>query len=645
MGSVLLFFVPGLLITNNFKIKYNAFLKSLVLSLGLSISIVYVIGLILNLLFVDSFDVKKILAVYNVMIVLLILMLIYNLGSLQRCIKLGTVHGIKKQHLLPIIIFMISLTGINIMNNTNNNTFLLVALLLMPVLVFILAYSHGNNEERDNYFQFSILLIALSLCMIYGLRSNYIAPADGSGELYVFRLTLHKLNWDISDYYNNLSSCLSVTIMPTIIKQLIDINNILVYKIVYNIILAVIPLVCYYIFKNFMKYEYAFMSCFFFVSQHTYLSMLGWIIFRQIIALYFIALLFMVYFDDDLNPLVKKIFIIVFMVSIVLSHYATAYLLFFILAMYLLVSILVKRQEVLGDYNNINITLILLFGVMIFCWYSQITEVPFNSITLFFKKNINNLLEMTLDGIKYEEHIVVNREMTIADIISYVVYYISFGFILLGGYYITISRKNLHYDWVVFVVISIFVLIVLTFLSFFIVGYGASRVYQQLLILLSPAVIYGMIMTFKKRKIINLVLIIALSAQFFSSTYIIYQLFNQDHSEFFNSTGNRFESYYVAEMDYKGADWLYNKNKHKRIVNADYPGRYVYGQFNMKDIEMLSNNSKSGYIFLRTVNVRHGRFYTKFGEYVKMDKYINIFKNDNNVYSNGGSNIYQHNNI
>nr|WP_319372969.1 DUF2206 domain-containing protein [uncultured Methanobacterium sp.] len=665
MGFITLNFIPGLLILHILKMDKVGWLEKFLLSVSLSVSLLLFMGLLINSFYpLISKPISLIPLLIGLNIVICFLMLCAYHRTEDK-IKLNLVKpNLEGKYLfIPLISLLlpiISIIGTILMNYYEINTFLLLLFILIPSYIVLITYF---REKTPNFtYPLAILMISLSLCLMHGLRSTYVTPIDSSIELYVLKLTISNSHWSIASYGHNYNSCLSLTILPGIYSIILGIKEVYVYKVLYNLLFALVPLVSFTVFRKYLNSYYAFLAAFLLMSQHIFISMYGWLGFRQTIASLFFAIAVMVIFEDNFRMFNKKILIILFMFSLILSNYSTAYIFFIAVFSSWILSIILENRtnisyswikEILKgkvrikhEFSIFQINMMILFLVLMFVWYSQATATPFNETALFLKNNVINILQMALEGLKNEETLFSTKN-TLADQISYVIYYISFFTIALGVFEVIKKKTKISTSFSLMMIVSFALLAFLSVTSVFIEGFGVSRAYQELLIFLAPAFIIGALAISKYstrwNKKFNWIIILLLILQFSSASHMVYQICGENHSEFLNSNGPRFESYYIQDKDYSAANWLYNHNPSNSSVAADYSGYYIYGQFDMMHLKRLStdNVTKNDFIYLRTANIQNKHVYSSYTEYDDISHYSALFINKKRLYDNGGAVIYK----
>jgi len=663
LGFLCFTIIPGLLILHILKLNKIEFLKKFVLSVGLSIAFLMFAGLLVNSFYPF---ISKPLSLFPLLISFNILLGILAFIAYKRNkddfdikdvfnFKFDLKDKLISPLLFPILFPFMAVFGTYLMNTQGNNIILLVMLFLIPAYVVAVVYLRNKIPEAT--YPVAIWMIGMALLLMVGLRSNNLSSGTCTIEYYLFQVTLNNFYWDSSliiAVASDYNACLSITILPTIYKIFLEIQGEYIFKLIFNLLGSIIPLVLYAIFQKYMHNHHAFISVIFFVSQHTFISMLGWVGFRQLIALLLFSLTILVFFEDKIDRLNKKILFIVFMVSVIVSHYSTAYLFFILIFLYWFASNSreIKLKSTETKSKNITTVIIVLFFVSIFFWYGQTTGTPFNKAILFVENNLMNLVHLSMEGLKHEEMIFPTGETQVVTKITFLIYYISFAFIIIGVFSLIKNQRGFEKGYLLMAFLSCGILVLLTCVSSFISGYGTSRVYLQLLVFLAPSFVIGgeaiskFISRFNPKLNLSLVIImIVLIAHFFSATYMIYQICGVHHSEFLNSDGIRYDFYYVHDVDIAGAKWIYAyANLKRQYIWGDIPGRRICFQFNPQPILYhIDSRLKGGYIYLRTVNTIDKNIYLSYGvkEDISSCAYL-PFETMGKLYSNGGSDVYRY---
>ena len=111
-----------------------------------------------------------------------------------------------------------------------------------------------------------------------------------------------------------------------------------IFKLIIQLIFSLTPIAIYLLMNRYFKEKvFSFISAFVFMSSISFtIDMPAHI--RQEIAFLFFALMFLVLFNNKINPTIRKIFFLIFGFSMIVSHYSTSYITF---ALFIIAYILV----------------------------------------------------------------------------------------------------------------------------------------------------------------------------------------------------------------------------------------------------------------------------------------------------------------
>jgi uncharacterized membrane protein len=425
-GFVFLTFVPGFFLLYILKLHKLDSVEKIVLSVGLSVAFLMLFGLVVNgsLLAVGYArplsTTSLLISFGTATIVLAIIAYVRNKGITLSFSNFKLNTGEKAFLIVPALLPLLSIAGMRLMNLTDSNALLMALLFLIPAYVIFISFS--NRKVSKKVYPAAIFLIGISLLLMYSLRSNHIIAGDTHKEYFMLLATLDNLHWSQLGF-GTLDACLSITLMPAIYQAFLNINPEFLFKLIFSLMASILPLVVYLLSKKYIGSFYGFLASVFFMSQIVFL----WtpIYSRAVIAALFFALAIWVLFHDGISEFSKRALFIVFVASIIVSHYGVTYATFSALllswiGMQILFSI-TSRQKGLttlptgnpateGDPpaflsqgspphgsnrtaykaaalkpsqtqlgRGITITVVALFLAMLFFWYSQMTGPSFVS--------------------------------------------------------------------------------------------------------------------------------------------------------------------------------------------------------------------------------------------------------------------------
>ena len=145
------------------------------------------------------------------------------------------------------------------------------------------------------------------------------------------------------------NSMLSVTILPNVYSALTNFQNELVFKVLYSFIFALVPVTIYAMYKNETGKLVALLSVLFFIfSINAFFGELTSVN-RQIVAEFFLALSILLWLEKKFPIREKRILLIIFGISIAVSHYSIAIIYVVFVAIVFVISHVRPRFD--GVYN------------------------------------------------------------------------------------------------------------------------------------------------------------------------------------------------------------------------------------------------------------------------------------------------------
>ncbi len=670
MGFIFLTFLPGLLILQTIKLNKTGLTENFVLSMGLSVSFVMLFGLLLNnSLLTISHETPlatiPLLIAFNIAFIMLAI-IGYKINRHPTFaipnLELNTYE--KAFLIVPILFLPLSIFGTHIMNTAGSNTILVFLLFLIPSYVVFVCFFNQKFPKR--LYPVVIFLIGVSLLLMLALRSNHIIGIDTHKEYYFFQTTLNNLHWSVFGH-STLDACLSISLLPTIYQSLLNISPEILFRILYSLLYSISPLVIYVLSKKYLEDLYAFLvSCFFMFQLNFLFTEYNA---RTNIAILFFALSMMVLFSDKINLLEKKILLIIFIVSCIISHYSTTYIFFFIMAgTFVGIEILSKRYAL---NRVVSSTIVLLFFSLIFFWYSQVTEVTFISGMKFIANTITNLSEFFVEesrGISAQtllgkEIMQKSNPYKIEFLLTWVMFaVIGIGIITSIRRYkemvfIDLNLTRMYFlkekfDVVYFIIALICsgLLVVMIAFPYMSKGYNLDRLYAVAIVTLGTFFVIGgaTLSKFLKFRTYAIILFVMIP-YFFCISGVMYTMFGVPHTVILDSQGGQHDTLYVYDQESYSAKWWGEYKTEYQKIHSDFHGRNrLISQGNIKPALIscywLSNHNENnrdikGYFYLRCQNIANGELTSSRNEMYNMTDYQNVFTKKSAIYDAGCSKI------
>ena len=415
IGFVFLVFIPGFIILRILNIHDTSSSETVVYSVGLSVATLMFTGFLINLIgpLLGNFrpiSTQSVFISLNIVVLFLLgLAYLRDRGFKDYDVANIPIQEIPKTdlyYILPYILLVLSLTlfGTYVVNQYSNSSFLMLLLLVIAIAIPILAYRSIKIPSISVTFPILIYTISVALLLHTSLITPYLVGCDVHVEYFIYSEVMENHYWGNSSLEDsNLNPMLSITILPELFSIVLGLDGNMIFKMVYPLIFSFLPVVLYSVYnkisytKNNVIAFFAVLYVIFIVMYYT--EMIG--LARQQIAELFVALTLLVIVSD--RALTKRrILCIVFLFSMVVSHYAlTSLFLILILGAFLLFELTARYGSryisILREGSNLfSWSMILLFLVFSYLWYSYSTSntILFDNTYLF--KNFLNAVHTEL---------------------------------------------------------------------------------------------------------------------------------------------------------------------------------------------------------------------------------------------------------
>ena len=172
----------------------------------------------------------------------------------------------------------------------------------------------------------AIYSVALSLLLMTSLRGRYTTGHDVQHEYYVFELAHAHWHWDIADFRDPYNACLSITILPVMLAGILHVSDVMIYKLLFQLIFALVPVGVYLISDRLAGRRPAILAALVFMSFPTYFSDMP-MLNRQELAMFQLTGMMLLFVDrwPGVRRTQQAPFLLLGL-GVVLSHYSTSYL-------------------------------------------------------------------------------------------------------------------------------------------------------------------------------------------------------------------------------------------------------------------------------------------------------------------------------
>jgi len=683
LGFFYVSFIPGLVILKSLKINQRSVIHIAVFSVCLSLAFVMFVGLLLNwvLPLIGSF---RPLTTFNLVVVITILEFVLLLTgklnpSMDSLLEKPKFEGSKSLWLLVSIIVCSILGAIFVCYYANN--LLLLFTFVMICILFLLS-TFGRISSR--FYPLVIVVVAVALLLQTTLAARYLNGWDIHQEYYLAQITQRSQYWDYSfmsqqagpSLYNSM---LSITILPTIYSNVLNMDIFYVYTIIYPLLFSLVPLALYKIYEGQFGSRTAFWSAFFFMSFSPFYVTMTYLA-KQMIAELFFVLIFLLLLESGTKRRSRSTYLmlVVFAFGIVVSHYSTAFISLFYLFFF---SLVLMRKSTIQSGR----LYVFLITSMVFSWYIFVSNsIPLaalvnfgtsisSSLQNYFVSQYSNPVVLTLAGV---------GTTSLVSQISRIVFILTTALMIVGVLKSFFAREDVTFSKEFFAVSVGGTLLILACVVVpnFAGGLTVSRTYELGLFFTAPFLVVGSEFIFRcvtklKRSLPKLRLTelpwanIKIGSVLMSALLITYFLFQSGVvNELTGATptnlsltidkgrivrvGNigLFNSF-TFEGDVFSARWLANHvflgSNHTVFgpsLFSDAASAVLvlasYGMMNPTSIRFLSNSTfvpEGSCIYLRNLNYVYGLFQGPGGVFHNITEYSNTLQFTDTIYSNGES--------
>jgi uncharacterized membrane protein len=623
--------IPGLIIIYALRLGKIGPLKTGVMAVGLSLLFLIFGGLFFNGVYsvvgiTDPLSVPYLLPSLSFAL-LLFAIVAYRLNiedrpfvTIPNLPSLLNANGNLPLLLIPSLFPFLAVVGTYLMNTQQNNSILIALLLFIPLYVVALVILQGKRNIAPVVFPVTILMISSALLLALGLTSNYLVGTDVQGEYLAYQQVVSAQHWTFLSN-QQLTATIGTSLLPAVYQLITGISGFYMFKLVFQLICSVTPLVVYIIAKKYLTAIYAFLASFLFIAQLQFIVNIQSAV-REEIALLFFALAFMVLLADDLNSQRKTLLFLLFATGAILTHYTTGGILIIVLLIANGITVAIAGYYRFARRDDarklarpvITFTMIVLLLAIFFFWYDELAQT--SNVTSFLSLTVYHfsqffILDSRAPGVLLS---VGQNIVSLPQRVRAYTYDLLYVIIGLGVLAMLFERKTKHYgDRYAFLALASVIMVILWLAVPYLSSYGILRLFQLLLVLLAVPFFMGVFAILKKLKItrqrylLSAVLIILL-VQYACSSLLLDQAFGVQSSISIelNRSGASWDAYYIYNQEVVAAQWLKNNAAGTPTVTADGGGqlRFAVVQF-QPNVTLFGQNSSSAppYVYLHYANL------------------------------------------
>ena len=679
-------FLPGILVLKALRLHDLGEIETVLYSAGLSLVVVMLTGLTANLVYpllgyTQPFSFAPLLlTLVAVVQVLLYLALTRDTGYTNESPKLAAPPS-------PAVPFLILLPFLAIIGTYMRDAYHMVTLLfLLLVLIAIIGLAVGFDRFiPKSYYPLGVYTIALALLYHTSLISEYIWGYDIHHELHLVNSVLIPGLWDMAIPYNTNGMLSVVALVPTY-SLICDIDPVWVFKILYPLLFALVPLGLYRAVEKQTDAKIGFLSVFFFFSFFTfYTEMIS--LARQQIAELFLTLTVLAMIDKTMDRGKQAFLMVTFAFGMIVSHYGLSYIyLFSLVPAWLLLTIPERLQSWLPEklvwgaahlksdplgpvgtggstpMRTLVLPYILISAALAYLWYSSIAGGTALATVTGIGDKIWNTLFMssfsptTAQGL----HILTSQSTTPLHGLAKIVHIATQGLIAVGLFETLTKRERWRIEPEYLAISLIFLLINIAGIAvpFFASSLNTSRLYHITLIFLAPFAIIGGIALYERltgwMRTIRTAPFMGTAYQALSVFFVIFFLFNSGllyqvlgdnpTSIALDTTGDK---PVFNGREVQGAVWIFSEGN-ERPIYVDGARWWLLLGFNPDSQRYVPANASllepNSYLYFGTYNLMRESIRIETQEhaattatYTDASRFI---RSHHRIYDNAGSAIY-----
>jgi uncharacterized membrane protein len=243
------------------------------------------------------------------------------------------------------LVVVLAVLGANRMNNNAGNQVSLAALgVAVLAVVFLLLW---RTQVREFATVVTLYLLALSLLLMTSLRGWFVTGHDIQTEYQVFQLTQAHGSWQIGAFHNAYDACLSITILPTELADVLRVDGPYIYKLFFQLLFAVAPVLVYTIARRYWPAGVSILAAIYFISFPTFFTDMPFIN-RQEIGLLFVCAAILAITNESWSIRMRRLAFIAACVGVEVSHYSSMYIFLGIIAVSWIVSSVLRLPRRFG---------------------------------------------------------------------------------------------------------------------------------------------------------------------------------------------------------------------------------------------------------------------------------------------------------
>ena len=411
LGSIYVAVIPGALLLRILRLHDLGTARTLVYTVCLSLAFALLLGFAVNASY-PSLGIARPLSPWPIVLTYSIALPLLSIIAYFR-------DRDYRHHWQPVLtsvpwfLFFLCLPlaatlGAELVNSRGDNTVLMV---LLPVLALIPIVAVWSKIIPEDLYPWVVFTVAVSVLLHVSQISTEIAGLDTQIEYRVFELAEERSVWESTSPANTYNSTLSVTILPVLISRLTGLEGIPIFKIVFPVLVALVPLAMYELLRQYISRKWALLAVFLLMFQYAFYFTMP-LAAKQSVGWVFMAAMMLTLGEKP--GLGTTSLRVAFLLAMVVSHYATAYLGLTLLAG--AVAVLAWRHQ---TSRHIGMNLAVLAVTVTIGWYMYSAgSTTFDTFARLGEQFVDSLTSGFTDpGAGYATSLVSRTELSLARLV------------------------------------------------------------------------------------------------------------------------------------------------------------------------------------------------------------------------------------
>lgn len=492
-------FIPGLLLLYILNVDLNR-IEGFLYAVGSSLGLLMLIGLFVNVLYPYLGVSKPITEIPLVATITAVTTILFIIGYIQGKPSFSHFPSAKqfaqslnlKLSLSISLLIMLAVLGSVFFNRYDQNLLLLILFAIISIVPLVTVSYQPSNKEV--VFPLIIWAVALSLLIHNALITPYLRLGDSCVEYYFANIVKASGIWNPT-YEANKNAMLRLVILHPLYSIVGNIDLEWSFRVVHPLLFSLAPVTLYQVFRKQTFRDFAFLASFLFMFAGVFFHNLS-LNTRTGTAMFFLALIVLLISDRKLPRKAASLLYIIFVFSLITSHYGVAYVFLYSTVLSFILIILFKRFNLSNYLFFTTSSLTCLSLVLLLTWYTYTASSHlfdfFIRLGMHIVASIKDIF--TPSG---ELNSLVRREMpSISMVIIKYMYFVIAGLVSVGFINTVIDKfmRKKKSDFSDEYLIYSLTFAIIGFIMFLpMVGVGLMRYYGILIILLAPFCVLGFV--------------------------------------------------------------------------------------------------------------------------------------------------------